>query len=61
MSDLFWLTPSQLKHIEPHFPLSHGIPRVDDLRVLSGILHVIPQRPVLARRAEGLRAAQDLV
>ena len=41
MSDLFWLTPSQLKRIEPHFPLSHGIPRVDDLRVLSGILHVI--------------------
>ena len=41
MSDLFWLTPSQLKRIEPHFSLSHGIPRVDDLRVLSGILHVI--------------------
>ncbi len=41
MSDLFWLTPAQLKRIEPHFPLSHGVPRVDDLRVISGIIHVI--------------------
>ncbi len=37
MSDLFWLTQSQLERIEPHFPLSHGVPRVDDLRVISGI------------------------
>lgn len=41
MSDLFWLTPEQLRRIEPYFPLSHGIPRVDDLRVVSGIIHVI--------------------
>ena len=41
MSDLFWLTQSQLERIEPHFPLSHGVPRVDDLRVISGIIHVI--------------------
>lgn len=41
MSDLFWLTDEQLRRIEPHFPLSHGIPRVDDLRVVSGIVHVI--------------------
>ena len=41
MSDYFWLTPAQLKRIEPCFPLSHGIPRVDDLRVISGIIHVI--------------------
>jgi|TARA_B100001971_G_scaffold204875_1_gene221592 transposase len=41
MSDLFWLTTAQLKRIEPHFPLSHGVPRVDDQRVLSGIIHVI--------------------
>ena len=25
----------------PHFPLSHGIPRVDDRRVISGIIFVI--------------------
>ena len=36
MSDQFWLTPAQLNHIKPHFPLSHGVPRVDDLRVISG-------------------------
>ena len=41
MSDQFWLTPTQLNRIKPHFPLSHGIPRVDDLRVVSGIMHVI--------------------
>ena len=41
MNDLYWLTAAQLKRIEPHFPLSHGVPRVDDLRVISGIIHVI--------------------
>ena len=41
MSDHFWLTQTQLDRIKPYFPLSHGIPRVDDLRVISGIIHVI--------------------
>ena len=41
MNDYFWLTRAQLKRIEPYFPLSHGIPRVDDRRVISGIIHVI--------------------
>ena len=41
MNDLFWLPPAQLNRIKPHFPLSHGIPRVDDLRVISGVIHVI--------------------
>ena len=27
--------------IRPYFPLSHGVPRVDDLRVVSGIIYVI--------------------
>ena len=27
MSDLFWLTQSQMRRIEPYFPLSHGVPR----------------------------------
>ena len=39
--DLSWLTQTQLDRMAPHFPLSHGIPRVDDLRVISGIIHVI--------------------
>ena len=41
MSDLFWLTRSQLMRIAPFFPLSHGVARVDDRRVISGIIHVI--------------------
>ncbi len=27
--------------IEPFFPLSHGVPRVDDRRVISGIIYVL--------------------
>jgi len=41
MRDLFWLTPEQLSTIEPFFPLPHGVPRVDDRRVVSGIIFVI--------------------
>ena len=37
----FLLTPAQLRRLSPHFPLSHGVPRVDDRRVLSGIIYVI--------------------
>ena len=41
MSDQFWLSREQLSRIDPYFPLSHGVPRVDDRRVISGIIHVI--------------------
>jgi transposase len=41
MSDLIWLSDSQMQRIAPYFPLSHGIARVDDRRVLSGIIFVI--------------------
>ena len=41
MSDLFWLSREQLAKIEPYFPLAHGVPRVDDRRVVSGIIFVI--------------------
>jgi putative transposase len=41
MSELLMLSPAQMRRIEPYFPLSHGVPRVDDRRVLSGILFVI--------------------
>jgi transposase len=30
-----------MRRLSPHFPLSHGIARVDDRRVLSGIIYVI--------------------
>jgi len=41
MSDLFYLNEAQLNLIKPYFPRSHGVARVDDLRVISGIIHVI--------------------
>jgi transposase len=41
MSDLFYLSRSQFNRIKPYFPLSRGVNRVDDLRVISGIIHVI--------------------
>jgi putative transposase len=41
MSDVFLLTRQQLNRIKPYFPVSHGIPRVDDRRVISGIIYVI--------------------
>ena len=40
MSNLFWLTDAQLARLEPYFPKSHGKPRVDDRRVLSGIIFI---------------------
>jgi putative transposase len=41
MRDLIWLSEAQMRRIEPYFPLSHGVPRVDDRRVISGIIFVI--------------------
>jgi transposase len=40
MSDLFWLTDAQMARLEPYFPKSHGKPRVDDRRVLSGMIFI---------------------
>ena len=40
MSDLFWLTDAQMARLQPFFPKSHGKPRVDDKRVLSGIIFI---------------------
>ena len=41
MTDLFLLSKHQMARISPYFPLSHGVPRVDDRRVVSGIVYVI--------------------
>ena len=40
MSDLYWLTNEQMAKLAPFFPKSHGKPRVDDRRVLSGIIFI---------------------
>jgi putative transposase len=40
--DGFWLTDEQFAKIEPHLPTdTRGKPRVDDRRVISGIIHVL--------------------
>jgi len=46
MGELFWLNDRQWSAIEPLLPHLGGKPRVDDRRVISGILH---------RYREGLR------
>ena len=40
MSDLFWLSDAQMARLKPYFPKPHGKPRVDDRRVLSGIIFI---------------------
>jgi transposase len=40
MSNLYWLTEVQMLRLRPYFPKSRGRPRVDDLRVLSGIIFI---------------------
>ena len=40
MGDLYWLTDAQMERLKLFFPLSHGVPRVDDKRVLSGIIFI---------------------
>ncbi len=41
-SNLFWLSDEQWARIEPHLPRDvRGKARVDDRRIISGILHVL--------------------
>jgi len=42
MANRFWLSDAQWSAIEPHLPKNQpGAHRVDDRRVLSGIIHVL--------------------
>ena len=41
MSEVWLLSEEQMRRIETFFPLSHGVPRVDDRRVISGIIFVL--------------------
>ena len=40
MSELYWLTETQVERLKPFFPKSRGKPRVDDRKVLSGIIFI---------------------
>lgn len=41
VSHVFLLSESRMERVRSHFPLAHGVPRVDDKQVLSGIIYVI--------------------
>lgn len=41
MSNLFWLTETQMERLRPFFPKSHSKPRVDDQRMLSRLIFII--------------------
>ena len=42
MSDLFWQNDAQWARLQPLLPTDvRGVPRVDDRRVISGIIHVL--------------------
>ena len=42
MSELFWLNDAQWARLQPLLPTDvRGVPRVDDRRVISGIIHVL--------------------
>ena len=41
MPELVLLSPAHMRRIEPFFPRSRGLTRVDDRRVVSGIVYVI--------------------
>ena len=40
MSDLFWLADEKVAPLRLYFPKSHGCERIDDRRVLGGIISV---------------------
>ena len=61
MSDIFMLSKKQFDRIKPCFPLSHGIPRVDDHRVISGIIYVLRNGLAVEGRAAWLWPSQDAV
>ena len=41
MTDMILRSEAQMARISPFVPFSHGMPRVDDRRVISGIIFVI--------------------
>lgn len=57
---LFWPTDEQLGRLEPHLPTdTRGKVRVDDRRVICGIIHVLKSGCRWGRRPCGLWPAQN--
>ena len=59
MSDLYWLSEAQVERLRPYFPKSHGKPRVDDRRVLSGIIYIQRNGLMWKHAPRGLWSAED--
>lgn len=58
----FWLSDEQFSKLEPLLPTdTRGKPRVDDRRVISGIIHVIKSGGKLDRCSIGLWSQKDAV
>lgn len=56
---LFWLTEKQFARLKPLLPNKvRGVPRVDDGRVISGIVHVL-KSGCRGRCAAGIRTSQN--
>lgn len=41
MIHFIWLLEPQMRRIEAYFPLLHGVPSVDDRRIVRGVIFVI--------------------
>ena len=61
MSNIFWLTEAQMVRLRPFFPKSRGRQRVDDRRVLSGIIFINRNGLRWCDAPEALWSNQDLV
>jgi hypothetical protein len=60
MADFFWISDSQWARIEPHLPMDvRGKKRVDDRRVLSGIVHALKLRRALGGLRRCLWTEED--
>ena len=60
MSDLFWSSDEKWARIEPKLPKNtRGWKRVDDRRVLSGIVHVLKSGGRLGGLSLRLRSKED--
>jgi hypothetical protein len=58
----FWLIKAQFSRLQPLLPNKpRGVPRVDNRRVISGIIHGIRGGADVSRRPRRLRSAQDPV
>ena len=58
--NLFWLSDEQWRQIEPRLPQDvRGKARVDDRRVISGIVHVIKSGCRWSRLPAGIRPADN--